>query len=107
MPKRQIYFIAGLLLFFAFIFFSYLVHKNHFTTFDFNNTVHLQDQLSHRIDGPFSFLSDIGRAEVMTVILAAIFFITRRFKTGIIAAGFYVLFHLIEIYGKFFVWHRP
>jgi membrane-associated phospholipid phosphatase len=107
MPKRQIFFILGLLLFFSFIVFSYLVHKNHFTTFDFNNTVHLQDHLSHRFDGPFSVLSDIGRAEVMTIILAAIFFITRRFKAGMIAAGFFILFHLIEVYGKFFVSHRP
>jgi undecaprenyl-diphosphatase len=107
MPKRQVYFIIGLVLFFAFIFFSYLVHKNHFTALDFNNTVRLQDHLSHRFDGPFSFLSEIGKVEVMTVVLAAIFFITRRFKAGIMAFGFFVLFHLIEIYGKYFVWHRP
>ena len=107
MSKRQFYFLAGIVLFLAFIFFSYLVHKNHFTTFDFNNTVHLQNHISHRFDGPFSFLSDIGRVEVMSVILAAIFFITRQFRAGIIALGFYILFHLIEIYGKFFVWHRP
>ena len=107
MPKRQVYLIVGLILSFVFLLFSYLVRNGHFTTFDFNNTVHLQDHISHRFDGPFSLLSDIGRAEVMTVILAAIFFITRRIKAGFIAAGFYILFHLIEIYGKFFVSHRP
>ena len=107
MPKRQAYFILGLILFFTFLFFSYLVRNGHFTTFDFNNTVHLQNHISHRFDTPFSFLSDVGRAEVMTIVLAAIFFITRRFKAGMIAAGFFILFHLIEIYGKFFVSHRP
>lgn len=107
MPKKQVFFIAGTVLFIAFIFFSYLVHKNHFTTSDFNTTVRLQDHISHKFDGPFSFLSQIGRAEVMTVILIIIFSVTRRFKSGMITAGFFILFHLIEIYGKFFVWHRP
>ena len=107
MSRRQLFFISGLIFFFGFIFFSYLVHKNHFTTFDFNNTVHLQDHLSRRFDGPFSFLSEIGKVEVITIVLAAIFFIIKRFKAGIVAFGFFIIFHLIEIYGKFFVWHRP
>src|SRR5579859_8180686 len=107
MPKSQLYFIAGIVLFIVFIFFSYLVHRNHFVTFDFNNTVHLQDHISHRFDGVFSFLSELGKVEVMTVVLAAIFFFSRRFKAGIAAFGFYIAFHLIEIYGKYFVWHRP
>src|SRR5579872_5167751 len=107
MSKRQIFLASGVILFLAFLFFSYLVHKNHFVTFDFNNTVHLQNHISHRFDGPFSFLSEIGQWEVMTVVLAVIFFVTRRFKEGIITAGFYIVFHLIEIYGKYFVWHRP
>jgi membrane-associated phospholipid phosphatase len=107
MPKKQIFFIVGVVLFIAFIFFSYLVHKNHFTTFDFDNTVHLQNHISHWFDTPFSILSDIGRVEVMSIILIVIFLVTRRIKAGMIAAGFYIAFHLIEIYGKFFVWHRP
>ncbi len=107
MPRRQIFFILGLVLFFSFIFFSYLVHKNHFTVSDFNNTVHFQDHISHRFDGPFSFLSEIGKFEVMTVVLAAIFFFTRRFKAGAVAFSLYIFFHVIEIYGKYFVHHRP
>jgi len=107
MPKKQIFFIGGIVLFFVFIIFSYLVHKNHFTTFDFNNTVRLQDHISHHFDGPFSFLSDIGRVEFMSVVLVVIFLVTRRIKAGVIAAGFYIAFHLIEVYGKFFVSHRP
>ena len=43
----------------------------------------------------------------MTIVLAAIFILTRRFRAGGIAFGFFVAFHLIEIYGKFFVSHRP
>jgi undecaprenyl-diphosphatase len=107
MPKRLIVLFLGIALFFSFIFFSYLVHKNLFTQLDFNTTVHLQDHIPRRLDGPFSFLSEIGQFEVMTVVLAAIFLIVRKIKVGIIAFGFYISFHLIEIYGKYFVHHPP
>jgi len=107
MPKRQIYFILGIILLFVFFLFSYLVRNNHFTTFDFNNTVRLQDHISRKFDGIFSLLSGIGQFAVMTVVLAAIFFVTKRFKAALYAFAFYGIFHLIEIYGKYFVWHRP
>lgn len=107
MPKRVIFLLLGVLLLCLFVFFSYLVHKNLFTQFDFNTTVRLQDHIPHRVDGPFSFLSDIGRFEVMTIVLAAIFLITRKIKGGIIAFIFYISFHLIEVYGKYFVHHPP
>ncbi len=107
MSKRIILFVLGVIFFFCFIFFSYLVHKNLFTQFDFNTTVHLQDHIPRRLDGPFSALSEIGQFEEMTVVLAAIFLIVRKIKKGIIAFGFYISFHLIEIYGKYFVHHPP
>src|SRR5258708_18097930 len=107
MSKRQIFLASGIILFLAFLLFSYLVHKNHFVTLDFNNTVHLQDHISRKFDGPFTFLSELGKVEVMTVVLAVIFLITRRFKAGAVAFGWYISFHIIEIYGKYFVWHRP
>ena len=107
MPRRLLFLIAGLIGFFIFIGFSYLVHRNHFTTSDFTATVRLQDHIPHRLDGPFSFLSEIGKFEVMTVVLAALFLLTRRIKAGIIAFVFFGSFHLIEIYGKFFVHHPP
>lgn len=107
MPKRFLFLIAGLISFFLFIAFSYLVHRNHFTTLDFNTTVRLQDHISQRFNGPFSFLSEIGKFEVMTIVLAVLFFVTRRIKAGIAAFAFFITFHLIEIYGKFFVYHPP
>jgi membrane-associated phospholipid phosphatase len=107
MPKRSLFIIAGVIGFLTFVFFSYLVHKNHFTTIDFNTTVRLQDHLPRRVDGIFSFLSEVGKFEVMTIVLAAIFLLTRKIKAGIIAFVFFVSFHLIEIYGKYFVHHPP
>lgn len=97
----------GIFLFFVFILFSYLVHKNHFTTLDFNTTVRLQDKMPRRLDDVFSVFSDIGKAEIMTVALLVILVWTRKIIAGIITLSLYLGFHLIEIYGKFFVSHPP
>jgi membrane-associated phospholipid phosphatase len=83
------------------------VHKNLFTKFDFNTTVHFQDHISRRFDMPFSVLSDIGQAVVMGIILVLIFLFTKRIKAGIYAVVFFAVFHIIEIYGKYFVNHPP
>jgi undecaprenyl-diphosphatase len=107
MPRRIIFFLSGLILFFSFIFFSYLVHKNLFTQLDFNNTVHIQDHLSRRFDFPFSLLSTIGQFEFMLVILIVLFLIIRKIRAGIIAVVLFIGFHLIEIFGKSFVHHPP
>jgi len=98
---------SGAFLFLVFILFSYLVHKNHFTAIDFNTTIRLQDHVSRRFDNIFSTFSDIGKVEVMTVILLGVLIFGRKILAGIIALGLYVGFHLIEIYGKFFVSHPP
>jgi undecaprenyl-diphosphatase len=89
-----------------FVFFSYLVHKNLFTQFDFDTTVRLQDNFSRRFDAFFSFLSDIGTFEIMLGVLI-IFLVFLRKIRGIFVLGFFGLFHLIELYGKFFVDHLP
>lgn len=107
MPKRTIYLVLGTCLLFLFIFFSFLVHKNVFTSLDFTTTVHLQDNISERFDLPFSLLSSIGQFEFMAVILAYIFLFARRIKAGIVAFVFFIGFHLIEIFGKYFVHHPP
>ncbi len=103
-------FFSGLGLFFFFIFFSYLVHRDLFTQFDFNDTVRLQDHISRRFDGFFSFLSDVGKFEVMMVVLLIImgFWVVKKRLWA--AVGAFVLFgsfHLIELYGKYFVNHPP
>lgn len=107
MPKRSLYLLAGVIGFFLFIVFSYIVHKNHLTTIDFNFTVRLQNNISTHFNEPFSFLSEFGKFEVMTVLLLATFLFAKRIKAGIISLVFFAGFHLIEIYGKFFVHHPP
>ena len=106
MQQRLKYLTVGSLFFLAFVLFSFIVHKNLLVKFDFNSTVKLQDHLSRKFDGIFSFLSDIGVFEVMLAVLLLILILLRKMQ-GIIVLGFFGLFHLIEMYGKFFVDHLP
>jgi membrane-associated phospholipid phosphatase len=103
--KRQIFFLGGIV-FLLFIFFSYLVHKNLFTHFDFDMTVRLQDHISRHFDNSFSLLSVIGNVEVVSVILLILMIFYRKLKTFLVFF-FFGLLHFIEIYGKTFVHHSP
>jgi len=103
--KRFLYFISGIVLFFSFVFFSYLVHQNLFTQLDFKTTILLQEHISRLFDFPFSLLSTVGQFEFMLVILLIIFVLCRRLRAGIVAVAFFIGFHLIEIFGKSFVHH--
>jgi membrane-associated phospholipid phosphatase len=106
MKQRLKFFAVGGLIFLFFILFSYIVHKDLFTQFDFNTTVKLQDNIVRKFDGVFSFLSDIGVFEVMLAILIIILIFLKKIR-GVLVLGFFGLFHLIELFGKFFVNHLP
>lgn len=104
--QKKCLFFLGSFFFVLFVIFSYFVHKNTFTAFDFDNTVRLQDHIGLRWVGPFSFLSDIGKVEIVSVILFIILAIYRKLKTFLVFV-FFGIFHFIEIYGKTFVHHLP
>ncbi len=107
MKQRLKFFIIGSLCFFLFVGFSYLVHKNLFTQLDFDTTVRFQDHIiSRRFDGIFSFLSDIGAFEIMLGFLIIVLVFLKKIR-GIFALGLFGFFHLFELYGKFFVNHKP
>lgn len=106
MQQKLKLFTIGALGFLVFVLFSYVVHKNLLTQFDFDTTVRLQDNLSRRFDLALSFLSDIGAFEIMLGVLLILLVFLRKIR-GILALGFFGLFHLIELYGKFFVEHLP
>ncbi len=106
MKNKIKFFIWGSLVFTVFVFFSYLVHKDTFTQFDFDTTVRLQDNISRRFDEAASFLSDIGAFEIMLGALIVVLVFLRKIR-GVFVLGFFGLFHLIELYGKFFVSHFP
>ncbi|MDO8658472.1 MAG: phosphatase PAP2 family protein [Candidatus Levybacteria bacterium] len=94
----------GIIVFLLFVFFSYLVHKDIFTQFDFNITVKLQDNISRRFDELFSSFSLIGSVEFVSLFLIALLIIRRRL-IGIFILFFYASIHLFELYGKIFVSH--
>ena len=100
-------FAIGSGLFALFVFFSYLVHKKLFDRFDFDMTVKLQDNMSRRLDDAFSMLSVLGRFEILVVVLIIILFWQRKFIAGIFTFFLFGVFHLIEIFGKTFVNHKP
>ena len=106
MPHHLKFLLIGLGIFFLFVLFSYLVHKDFFTQFDFNTTVRLQDKIPRRFDDPFSFLSDFGKFEVMTIVLLIILLVTRKLWSIFAFLGFGAM-HVLELYGKFFVTHPP
>ena len=112
MPRRlprSFYSLAmtGIGLFFVFILFSYLVHKNLFTGLDFNTTVRLQDNIGRNWDRELSWFSEIGKFEVSIIVLILIFTVSRKFVAGAFAVVLFIGFHVIELFGKFFVDHPP
>lgn len=106
MSKKLLLFSSAVFFLFAFIFFSYLVHKDFLTQIDFNTTVRLQDNIPRRLDMLFSWFSEIGKFEVSTVILFLLI-AARRKLFALMWPVFFVGFHLIEIFGKLFVDHPP
>jgi membrane-associated phospholipid phosphatase len=107
MPTKLILFLSGSGLFLIFVFFSFLVHEDLFTQFDFNTTVRLQDNIPRRVDGVFSLLSDIGKFEIMIITLIVFFAVLRKWLAGFVAFVLFGFFHVIELFGKFFVDHPP
>lgn len=103
---KKIYIFISLISFGLFIFFSFLVHKNLFSHFDFNTTVRFQDHISRRFDNPFSLLSTIGSFEVTGIALLIIVIFIRKWK-AVGALVLFAFFHVFEIYGKTFVKHFP
>lgn len=107
MRKKIPFLLIFLILFLAFVLFSYIVSKEKLIQIDFNNTVKLQDHISRKFDLPFSLLSIIGSAEVTGIfwlVLLVIMLIKKYWLT------FFALFlfwgaHAFEIFGKTFLLH--
>ena len=105
--KRVLIFFSGVIIFFVFVIFSYLVHKNVFTQLDFDTTVRLQDKISRHVDFVFSAFSDIGKFEVCLVVLVVFFALMRKVVAGFVGLVLFAGFHVVELFGKFFVHHAP
>lgn len=100
-------FLLSISLFFGFVLFSYLVHEDVFTAFDFDTTVRLQDNIPRRFDSFFSWFSVFGNFELLLGVLIIFFVLMRKFLAGFIAFCMFGFFHIVEIFGKFYVDHPP
>jgi len=104
--SKSKFIIVSILGFILFILLSFLVHRNVFTSFDFNNTVRIQNHIPSKFIGFFSTLSYVGEIQFATIIVLLILAIRRSLKSIVILFIFF-FFHLFELYGKFFVEHKP
>ena len=95
---------SGIIIFFLFILFSYLVNKNLFTQLDFDTTVRFQNRIPELFVTPFSVLSLIGSFEILSLFLFISWIFIKKLKY-IFVLFFFGLIHLIEFFGKVFVSH--
>jgi membrane-associated phospholipid phosphatase len=100
----QSLFFSGIVIFCLFVVFSYLVHKNLFTQLDFDTTVRLQNKIPLSFATPFSVLSLVGSAEIVSLILLIMWAFIKKMRYIFVLISFAVI-HLFELFGKAFVTH--
>ena len=94
---------------FLFVLFSFIVDKDHLHQFDFDTTVRLQGDVPAKLDGPFSFLSDLGSFEPMLIVVIALvaYLLFRKKWLSFFIIGAFGLIHVAELYGKRVVEQHP
>lgn len=96
-------------LFFAFLFtlFSYTVAKEQWQRIDFDSMVRLQDNISRRFDGLFSYFSLVGSVEVTIGLCALFAFASLMRKRFLASAGWLMIIPAtaIEVFGKLVIFH--
>mgnify|MGYP001585914704 FL=1 len=106
MVKKSALFVLGTFTFLLFVFFSYLVAKDHFNQFDFDTTVRIQDKVSDRLSEFLSFFSLLGSAEVITVVILVLALsLARRPLASVIALFSYFVVFVVGLSGKLFIEH--
>lgn len=99
----------SLALFFLVVFtaFSYSVAKESWQKIDFDTTVKLQDHISRKWDGIFSYFSLLGSAEVTIGFSLVMFFLSliRRRLFAIIGWLIIIPASFVEVFGKLVLFH--
>lgn len=110
MGKSQKILIA-VLLFAAFVVFSYFVQKRIFNAFDFDTTVRFQNHIDATLaqrrgfDTLLSALSLVGSIEVVSIILFVLLVFKRNLGLFLLIPFSFIGIHIIELFGKLFVRH--
>lgn len=102
--KRILFFLIGCLFLFLFGIFSFLVKEDLLDSFDFDTTVRLQNIIPRRFDDLFSFFSVLGSIEITAIALLVMLIVRRKIDGFFIAFGF-LMFLVIELFGKLIVDH--
>lgn len=104
---KKFFLFLFIILFLAFIYFSYLVAKERFVQFDFDATVKFQDHISRKFDLIFSSFSILGSAEITGIFWLGlvIFTILKRYWLTFFSLSLFWVSIAIEVFGKVFVHH--
>lgn len=100
-------FLLSLFCIFLFTFFSYTVAKERWQKTDFDTMVKMQDHISRRFDGVFSYFSLLGSAEI-TIGLCVVFALLALIRMRWLAVlGWLIIVpaSLAEVFGKLMVFH--
>lgn len=100
-------FLLSVLFTVLFTWFSYTVAKEKWQKIDFDTTVKLQDHISRRFDGAFSFFSLLGSAEVTIgfCLMLAVLALARKKWLAILGWLMIIPASMGEIFGKLMVFH--
>ena len=100
-------FLLSAVLIFTFTYFSYVVAKEQWQKVDFDTTVKLQDHISRRFDGIFSYFSLLGSAEVTIGFCLVLAFLSllRRQWLGVLGWLMIIPASLAEVFGKLVLFH--
>jgi len=90
-----------------FTYFSYAVAKERWQTIDFDTTVKVQDHISQRFDGIFSYFSLLGSAEVTLgfCLVLAFWALIRRHGLAIVGWLMVIPASVGEVFGKLVLFH--
>ena len=104
MKKRTTIVLSSIVFFIFFIVLTYFVREDYLNQFDFNTTVRLQNHIPKKVDAVFSSLSLIGSFEILAGLLFIIFILRKKLISLLIFIPF-IIAHLVEVVGKFFLHH--
>lgn len=100
-------FLLSLFCTFLFTWFSYTVAKERWQKIDFDTTVKVQDHISRRFDGVFSYFSLLGSAELTVgfCIVFALLVLIRMRWLAVLGWLMVVPASMAEVFGKLMVFH--
>lgn len=100
-------FLLSLVFTFTFTYFSYTVAKERWQKIDFDTTVKLQDHISRKFDGIFSYFSFLGSAEVTVGICLVLALLALLAKRWLAIPGWLMIVPATtaEIFGKLVLFH--